>query len=78
MARARKRGDKTLSYSIEPHPKGLGFVVIEYIGENKENETGWRRNFSGYDLCEKAIEERKKRREEFLNASCKPAREFYI
>ncbi|MDA5609281.1 hypothetical protein NM939_12515 [Pasteurella multocida] len=40
MARVRKKGDKTLSYSIEPHPKGLGFVVIERIGKNQENKTG--------------------------------------
>ncbi|SUB46803.1 hypothetical protein [Pasteurella multocida] len=78
MARARKKSDKTLSYSIEPHPKGLGFVVIERIGENQENKTGWQRNFSSKDLCETAIKQRQKSREQFLNASCKPARQFYI
>lgn len=78
MARTRKKSDKTLSYSIEPHPKGLGFVVIEHIGKNQENKTSWQRNFANKDLCEKAIELRQKSREEFLNASCKPAREFYI
>ncbi|UZV60269.1 hypothetical protein [Pasteurella multocida] len=36
MARVRKKGDKTLSYSIEPHPKGLGLVVIERIGKTKK------------------------------------------
>ncbi|MDY0685678.1 hypothetical protein NMW79_05230 [Pasteurella multocida] len=75
MARARKKSDKTLSYSIEPHPKGLGFVVYEQFGKSK---TGWKRNFANKDLCETAIKLRQKSRDEFLNASCKPAREFYI
>ncbi|MFC0790851.1 hypothetical protein ACFHYE_10770 [Pasteurella multocida] len=75
MARARKKSDKTLSYSIEPHPKGLGFVVYEQFGKSK---TGWQRNFASKDLCETAIKQRQKSREEFLNASCKPARQFYI
>ncbi|MDY0505360.1 hypothetical protein NMU81_01095 [Pasteurella multocida] len=78
MARARKKGDKKLSYSIEPHPKGLGFVVIEYIGENRENKTGWQRNFASECLCKTAIKQRQKSREQFLNVSCKPARQFYI
>ncbi|MCH1907109.1 hypothetical protein MKF01_12475 [Pasteurella multocida] len=78
MARVRKKGDKTLSYSIEPHPKGLGFVVIERIGKNQENKTGWQRNFASKDLCETAIKQRQKSREQFLNASCTPARQFYI
>ncbi|SPY33253.1 hypothetical protein [Pasteurella canis] len=78
MARARKKSEKTLSYSIEPHPRGLGFVVIEHIGKNQENKTGWKRNFANKDLCETAIKLRQKSRDEFLNASCKPAREFYI
>ncbi len=34
MARARKKIDKKLSYSIEPHPKGLGFVVYEQFGKS--------------------------------------------
>ncbi|HHE3628742.1 TPA: hypothetical protein ACPD3B_002299, partial [Pasteurella multocida] len=78
MARVRKKGDKTLSYSIEPHPKGLGFVVIERIGKNQENKTGWQRNFASECLCKTAIKLRQKSREQFLNASCKPARQFYI
>ncbi|HHW7450525.1 hypothetical protein IXK22_11940 [Pasteurella multocida] len=78
MARVRKKGDKTLSYSIEPHPKGLGFVVIERIGKNQENKTGWQRNFASECLCKTAIKQRQKSRKEFLNASCKPARQFYI
>ncbi|MEB3491608.1 hypothetical protein ROV45_10750 [Pasteurella multocida] len=75
MARARKKGDKKLSYSIEPHPKGLGFVVYEKFGKSK---TGWQRNFASECLCETAIKQRQKSREEFLNASCKPVRQFYI
>ncbi len=75
MARARKKSDKTLSYSIEPHQKGLGFVVYEQFGKSK---TGWQRNFASECLCETAIKQRQKSREEFLNASCKPARAFYI
>ncbi|HDX1105578.1 hypothetical protein ACTG5S_06455 [Pasteurella multocida] len=75
MVRVRKKGDKTLSYSIEPHPKGLGFVVYEQFGKSK---TCWQRNFASKDLCETAIKQWQKSREEFLNASCKPARQFYI
>ncbi|ESQ72256.1 hypothetical protein [Pasteurella multocida] len=78
MARVRKKGDKTLSYSIEPHPKGLGLVVIGRIVKNQENKTGWQRNFASECLCKTAIKQRQKSREEFLNASCKPARQFYI
>ncbi|MFP4793688.1 hypothetical protein [Pasteurella multocida] len=78
MARTRKKSDKTLFYSIEQHPQGLGVVVTEYIGKNKENKTSWQRNFASKDLCETAIKLRQKSREEFLNASCKPARQFYI
>ncbi|MEB3492847.1 hypothetical protein [Pasteurella multocida] len=75
MARARKKIDKKLSYSIEPHPKGLGFVVYEQFGKSK---TGWQCNFTSECLCKTAIKLRQKSREEFLNASCKPARQFYI
>ncbi|MFC1015224.1 hypothetical protein ACFGYI_04240 [Pasteurella multocida] len=78
MARARKKSDRTISYSIEPHPKGLGFVVIEHIGKNQENKTGWKRNFANKDLCEIAIKLRQKSRDEFLNVSCKPVMRFHI
>lgn len=77
MARTRKKSDKTLSYSIKPHPKGLGFIVIEHIGEFQEGETGWRRYFSSQCLCKSAIKKRKEDRDKMLNTVCKPCR-FHV
>ncbi|UZU40041.1 hypothetical protein [Pasteurella multocida] len=38
MARVRKKGDKTLSYSIEPHPKDWGLLLLSVLAKTKKTK----------------------------------------